>query len=673
MKYFALLAVLVLALACGSKSVAPPAEFGGAAGTFSTNAGSGGRSFGNGGSSGSGGATGGEAGSADENPLAPIVTITSPVAVSDPNAGNVIVAPSVTVTCLVKRSTASGSTTVDPSSVEIARFDATGKQVDAFPGKATGNLDEYSAVFSPSEVDAPNGAISFKCTASDIASPPNTGSATVNTFIDHGPTITIVSPLADSPHALTQALAVQFSVAASPLSNSDQGAAVASVELDINGVKIDELAANETSPGQYQLSIDLTANRFKPTPTGATSIAIIATDVRQPAATSEDDYHIVIDGTGPVITVVSPVQNTIVGGKVVLEFTVVDADSGTDPNTVAVTLTGEAADNYPGGNWAPVRGTATNYTFDYTFDTRQLSSKTDVSVDIVATDLVGNLSQQGESTRYYIDNVRPSVDLQPPNLIERKSVTATVNDCSVAFDPLGRSPNDLDIIPDTNLFRALVWDEADVATGQQYPVFSGIDDSTVSLYVQSDPTAGLVKNVEGTPGGECDGVVAASPTLKFVRFDPVPPAGFALYSPAAPTVPQCSKGTDDPATKATLCNGQSDLEEVIMHELATTTPEVPVIYSDASTGAQCTGSEFNIADLVSADGWLCIAVVATDKTGNPAVSAPIRVCLDSTKYAGTPGCASNPAQNPPPTCIADTCVPQPHFRADEAQPIIDLP
>src|SRR5471030_1281776 len=100
MKYFALLAVLVLALACGSKSVAPTFESGGAAGTFSTNAGSGGRAFGSSGSSGSGGA----AGAVEGNPLAPTVEITSPQAVADPTAVAPLTGLSVAVICSATKS-----------------------------------------------------------------------------------------------------------------------------------------------------------------------------------------------------------------------------------------------------------------------------------------------------------------------------------------------------------------------------------------------------------------------------------------------------------------------------------------------------------------------------------------------------------------------------------------
>ena len=111
MKYFALLAVLVLALACGSKNVAPTFDGESNGGSFSTNAGTGGqRSFGSSGSGGSGGATGGEAGAADagDSAEAPTVEITSPEAVADPTVGMVLTADAVTVTCSVTASKVSG-------------------------------------------------------------------------------------------------------------------------------------------------------------------------------------------------------------------------------------------------------------------------------------------------------------------------------------------------------------------------------------------------------------------------------------------------------------------------------------------------------------------------------------------------------------------------------------
>src|SRR5450432_3321527 len=95
MKYFALLGALLVALGCGSKDHAtayvPPGGGGSGGRPSSSHAGAGGKT----GTSGTGGDTSGsgeagEAGTDSVNPLAPLIIITSPTEVTDPNKGPVV-------------------------------------------------------------------------------------------------------------------------------------------------------------------------------------------------------------------------------------------------------------------------------------------------------------------------------------------------------------------------------------------------------------------------------------------------------------------------------------------------------------------------------------------------------------------------------------------------------
>src|SRR5450755_596137 len=187
MKYFALLGALLVALGCsgsdhGGAFVDPGGDSGGSGGRTSSHAGAGGKN----GTSGSGGRGVGEAGEAGaagaEDVLAPIVSITSPVLVSDPNKGAVVTGDTVVVLCDASASNTPGST-IDAQTVKIEAFDAKGVAIGTPATASTQNAldpNEYSATFSL--VKQSNGPVSFKCSASDKSTPPTISTATISTF-----------------------------------------------------------------------------------------------------------------------------------------------------------------------------------------------------------------------------------------------------------------------------------------------------------------------------------------------------------------------------------------------------------------------------------------------------------------------------------------------------------
>ena len=138
---------------------------------------------------------GGEAGASGEvDPLVPLVTIVNPVQVTDPNVGPVVL-DSVHVECTASKGP-SPAATFAASTVAIEAFDADGKSIKKVSG--TQSLDDSSLFYADFQLGStvvPNGSVSFKCSASDTSNPLLTGSDVVNTFIDHGPTITALSPL----------------------------------------------------------------------------------------------------------------------------------------------------------------------------------------------------------------------------------------------------------------------------------------------------------------------------------------------------------------------------------------------------------------------------------------------------------------------------------------------
>ena len=269
--------------------------------------------------------------------------------------------------------------------------------------------------------------------------------------------------------------------------------------------------------------------------------------------------------------------------------------------------------------------------------------------------------------------------MAPPDLQERQYVSPTKWTCSVPFAPLGKSPKDLDVVGSVTRLRALLWDEENSADGQDAFYFSdiyndtGLNANTNNIphlfYFQTDTSKPLLKNSDPTKHGEvCNAI--ADETLPFVTLVPLPPVGVASYKSTAPPVAGCDAGTDT-QNPTRLCGGNSDLTRVVQRELGLSTPVVAAVYVIPPDAFQCTGSQYELTNIADADGWVCAAVTAIDRTGNRSVSAPLRLCLDAapsasdpTKYAGSPPCAISSVA--PPSCVQD-CVPPPGFKRTRDQ------
>ncbi|HET7544456.1 MAG TPA: hypothetical protein VFK05_31510, partial [Polyangiaceae bacterium] len=620
----------------------------------------------------SGGSNAGAGGAIENGPLAPTIEITTPSAVADPNQGDVITASQVVVTCHATASTKAGAKKVVPASVRIQMLDTDGAQIGPDGNvHSTQVPDEYAASFTITDV--PNGAVSFKCSATDESVPPNLGSTTLSTFIDHGPLVALEKPEPASAYPISPAILFQFSAAEAPLSKKDKKAGVTSVSLSVNGVSLGDVTDHELAgtPSEYRLSVDLSDPAlFTPPPTGSVPVRIVATNQR--GVTRMRDFSFNVDNLGPVIQIVSPpTPNQFIGGKVTLSFTVTDMPAGVATETVTVLL-----NNTPfiyskdDKNWTH----PSDSSFTYTFDTKNFDSAIQLTVNIRADDLAGNAAK-GAAIQYYLDNAPPTIDMAPPPLQERRFDSPTKMVCSEAFLPLGKDqPQDLGPLKTVARFRALIWDEGNHAQGQHTVYFSDIDNDKSNtntiphLYFQTDPSKPLLKYSDATKHGQvCNAI--ADETLPFVTLVPITPTGAVLFPSDAPSYKDvCEPGTDDPKSPKppTLCGGNSDLTRVIQHELALTTPAVPVIYGLTGDGAQCTGADMEVTNFANKDGWICAAVTAIDRTGNRAVSAPLRLCLDSDLIPGTPTCANSSVEAP--SCV-DDCIAPPHF----APGIIDRP
>lgn len=670
-----LFAATLVAGACGNKDDSRP--FQNATGDVGTGGkvvfGSGGRgSGGTGGHAGSsvGGNAGvgdtGEGGEAGEgpvtNPAAPVVTIVSPAGETDPNGSGVVVDDQIDVLCTVSRSDRAGSAPVDPATVTLAMLDADGNMIQSVAGAATDNLDEYRGTFITTKV-ADNGPISFTCAAADTASPPLVGTARIDTFVDHGPTVTIGDPAENAAVGLLGAMHVDFTVAAAPVAGGDKGAAVANVTFSVNGVTFDLAEKN----GTYTTSVDLADRTLFPTkPDGDTQIEIIATDKRKPAGAARDvTYNFVADSTGPVITIMQPDGKTPRGGSVDLVFSATDDQSGVDPDSVVVYLNDDP--NRYDANSPAWSHSADSYTF--TFDTTQLtSSKVKANIRVSATDLVGNVADDA-TILLNLDNVAPIVDLDPGPMREYQGDAPSAGDqtfCSLAFDPVGPgAANDLQIVQKLQLVRALAWDRTNTAPGMTVAYYSVVDLNSVYLYIQPDVENGII--FDNDKDGICDSIQEVDPVSKkellSQHLTAMPPIGGPSYGPTEdPTLnaefpmPDVCKYQSSATPPESLCQPYgSDLTQVISWDYDHT---VPAIFGlGPLSGAACTGTDWEFTDIK--EGWICIAGKATDNTGNVGISAPLRLCYDD-GVDPPPACA-DPSSDPPPSCVVDGCTLPPRF------------
>jgi hypothetical protein len=370
-----------------------------------------------------------------------------------------------------------------------------------------------------------------------------------------------------------------------------------------------------------------------------------------------ESYHFKIDGSGPMITVKSHKNQDIIGGKVNLVFTVVDAISAVDSKTVSVSL--NQVENLYGvsGDWAQNQNE-----YSFTFDSANVSgSKVQVTVNINASDLAGNASA-GESLLLYLDNHAPSIDLDPANVRARRLRTPV--ECSESFDPLGPfASNDLARVQSFAYFRALVWDETNFVPGQSVRYMAGADPQSVYLYLQPDSSTPLLVNNDSDP--ECD-VLNISPggvPLPTLRLNPVNPQGNAWYRTDDPTVsPEATGCVLANDTKPQyLCQTYSDMTVVIRHDSASVEP---VVYGiGALSGVECTGTGWELpsqlANARQKEGWFCLAVAGQDKVGNAGISRPLRVCYDNPATPFVPSCATEQSEEPP-SCT-DGCTPPGRF------------
>jgi hypothetical protein len=575
----------------------------------------------------------------------------SPPAATDPNTDEVLVEDEVTVKCVVEADSANAA--VDPSSVRIRALDANGVVVlglDEKPmnvaGVPTGETNEFGTTFALATV--PTGVVSFQCSARGVTSNVS-GSASVTSLVDHGPSIIAKLPEVDSPHALNGVMAVEFQVLPAPVTAADTEATVASVVLHVAGepVVATEDAQNK---GTYRASIDFNDKTiFEEPPSEHSFISIEATNARTPFPGGNGiSYPFIVDGTGPTISVTSPPANSAVNGDTVISFSVADSGVGVDLDSVEIKLAGTTV-SYEANNPAWTHG---GNSFTYKFNTGTLDGvQSQIDVRVEATDAVGNPAV-GANRLLYLDDKAPWLDLDPGNARAKTSD----DKCSASFDPLGRALNDLDITTARNsLFRALVYDQTNFGSGQNVAYMAGTDRDSVQVYVQPNPAVPLLVDKSGD--GKCDALDTDG--LETSSLKAVPKGGTFVTGQDGGVSPLpagiCTLSNPPATPPKTMCSDSSDMTTVVQHEIATGGDE-PVVYARGDLpAAECTGTTWDLGVIpgigTSQTGWICLAASAKDRKGNEGISRPLRICY--APDGAQPPCTTGA---PPPSC-ADNCTP----------------
>jgi hypothetical protein len=554
----------------------------------------------------------------------PELKFTMPDPAKDPKDDTLVTSGMVTVRCRATQRTGSKAK-VASVAITLDKVED-GKEEKQPATTKVGDTDEYEAKFDVS--NRPNGVLTFQCVAKDGATTPNSSSITLATLLDLGPMVVIEEPKDQGSYPLRTPVTVKFQVTPQPLGDDDEEGAVKSVKLLVSGTE-QEITEAEDKPGLYQASIDFNDKTlFMVAPTSA-EIIVAASNGRTPeAATRTSKADVKIDGDGPAIKIETPQNEAMVHGEVLLKVTVTDA-SGVKPGSLNASINDTLLKIT---DW-DVMGDS----YQHTFDTRAFGYElTELTINLSATDVVGNQTDPPASIRVRLDNVPPIVDLDPPLIREyREDLIKNDNKyyCSKAFDPVGDlAVNDLEMVDTTSAyFRVLVEDQTNRPTGSLLGYYATVAPDKVVLYAQPDPTLPLL--IDSNGDGVCDEINFADlpenkrPTI--VKLSPVQPRGASYFSKVLDDGPGASCIADPTGAEVEpdpLCPG-TEMRRVIRGRGEDKPAAVYALSPTNGPAGECEGGAWGVRPIVG-KGWRCLAARAEDGIGNVGVSAPLRVCFN---------------------------------------------
>lgn len=561
-----------------------------------------------------------------EGPVITLVTPTQP-AMNDFSSEAILTSGRFTALCRAATNPSTGDR-VDATTVRISASSASGTfETNGLP---TGVANEFAADLVIS--DFANGAVNIRCTASDLAEEPRENSDAIDTFLDLGPEIQVLTPIANTSYA--NQTDVVFTVTESPVSAADTLATpdFANVEVAIAGGNI---TGFQNVAGTFTGTIVFDDPAFDPSLEGSQTLTVRAGNLRTSEATTRVSTTIFnVDNEGPVITLNTPQPGELVSG--IMSITVNAQDpTGILGSSVVATIAGiheVELDLISGDQYSTV------------FDTRLLGPMVFPTVIVRARDSTGNQNSLGFVIG--LDNQAPIISLDSPNLREAQEKDGVLL-CSHSFDPLGDdSVNDFEAVAQLFEIRARLEDRSNF--GQSTSLISiplaEVDPSSVDLFILDDENGALLVDTDGD--GICDdinpllvptSVPNSSTEIAAIQLLPVPSTGGSFFGAnEAPTFADTNNGScvakNDTAPDP-LC-----FTTPLTRTIATNTGSAPAIYGvPPAAGLQCVGNALDTLATNLEDGWACLAVRGSDALGNLNVSPPLRLCLDF-DASGDDGC-----------------------------------
>ncbi len=576
------------------------------------------------------------------NPLGPIITFISPT------KKQVV----TTSTLNVQAKITDKDSTVNVSTVKLTFQGGTTKVTKTMTASTT--PDVFEAKLDLTKLTGSGRVI---VEASDMKGNKNT--AFVEFSYDAGPTIAFTAPAAKSNHK--SKVTVQVLVT--------DTVEIKSFKVQVGATKV---PMKQILPGKLQQvwTGSLTFKNFTPPLSGSQVLVAEATNKNGARATKSLPFT--VDDKGPTIKVTSQTPGTIIGGVITLSATITDAAGVLESSVKCVIGNGKTLQTVVLKN-----STAAATTFTGQFDTRTLLQTFLWPVmSFRATDKLGN--EAHEDIVVGLDNGKPIMEFDPPEDFHMSEKKTGYYLCSRPFDPVGvDAADDKQQVPQVTRFRGRFQDQGNDIPSAPWVPFTGINDTSVFMYVLDDTTQALVYDLDGD--GYCDAInpeiipLGSKPTAKeavAVKMAVIKPTGKADFRPpwfnpatdAGATAPDgggsskyllpssCKSWGTKAKPPEDLCLGTS-MTAVIPYA-NTGNPAIYTIppVQPKKTDYTCSGLPFDFLANKISDGWACVAATATDKLGNRGVTPPLRVYVNNSPTFTKPTVNLPAGAGTPPHC-----------------------
>lgn len=440
---------------------------------------------------------------------------------------------------------------------------------------------------------------------------------------DRGPVITFLQPTADIVRGSVKVRVKIVDVLYPTIIAAD---VVAEIRTP-NDVTLTLVAGTGVGsiPPEFDGIVHFNSAAFTPALTGPQEIKVTAKNSRGTSAFATKAFT--VDDTGPVVSITTPVAGNFVGGLASISATVTDAISGVNNDTVMAEFAGNVNFQVP----LTLSTTQAN-TYSGLFDIHKLGTSITFPVlTVSADDKLG--SHTDTSITLKVDNTPPILAMDPPNMRVATKNGANKLQCTVLFDPVGAESVNDGFNPATPeqiiTVKARVEDRANHATGQLVDYIAGIDAATVRFVAIPAPVGSnpvLAVDIDGD--SYCDDV---NPLAQYIQVGMAPVTSVGApnyYDPGEPLAAGCEQ-MGDPSVVAPppfLCPSAGTQLTYALQYADPATPAIWTLPPVANTNAGCIGLQFDTLNRLP-EGPACLAVAATDFTGNKSISAPVRICV----------------------------------------------